>query len=72
MDLKALSALIKAFFDVYQEFTVVGIVLPTGWFGRPYDNYYTLRSIDVDPNGEVLSLDLSYRWLLSFKPLGPN
>ena len=70
MDLKALSALIKAFFDSYQEFTVVAIVLPTGWFGRPYDNYYTLRSIDVDPNGEVLSLDLSYRWLLSFKPLG--
>lgn len=72
MDLKALSALIKAFFDVYQEFTVVGIVLPIGRFGRPYDNYYTLRSIDVDPNGEVLSLDLSYGWLLSFKPLGPN
>jgi hypothetical protein len=56
MDLKALSALIKAFFDVYQGFTVVGIVLPTGWFGRPYDNYYTLRSIDVDPNGEVFLL----------------
>ncbi|MDT5168960.1 MAG: hypothetical protein QOD02_2291 [Mycobacterium sp.] len=35
MDLKAVSGLIKAFFDVYQDHTVVGIVLPTGWFGRP-------------------------------------
>src|ERR1700733_863815 len=35
MDLKDLSGLIKAFFDVYQELTVVGTVLPTGWFGKP-------------------------------------
>jgi hypothetical protein len=48
---------------------VVGIVLPTGWFGRPYDNYYTLTSIDVEPEGDALRLDLSYGWLLSFKPL---
>jgi hypothetical protein len=68
-DLKAVSGLIKAFFDVYQELTVVGIVLPTGWFGRPYDNYYTLISIDVDPGGDSLLLDLSYAWRLSIKPL---
>jgi hypothetical protein len=68
MDLKDLSGLIKAFFDVYQELTVVGIVLPTGWFGKPYDNYYTLISIDADPEGEVLSLDLGYGWCLSFPP----
>jgi hypothetical protein len=30
MDLKDPSGLTKAFFDVYQELTVVGIVLPTG------------------------------------------
>jgi hypothetical protein len=69
MDLKDLSGLIKAFFDVYQELTVVGIVLPTGWFGKPYDNYYTLISIDVDPEEDGLRLDLSYGWLLSFTPL---
>jgi hypothetical protein len=70
MDLNALSRLITAFFDVYQDLTVVGIVLPTGWFGRPYDNYYTLKSIDIDPDGNGLLLDLSYGWLLSIKPLG--
>jgi hypothetical protein len=69
MDLKALSGLIRAFFEVYQELTVVGIVLPTGWFGRPYDNYYTLKSIDIDPEGDGLRLDLSYGWLLAIKPL---
>jgi hypothetical protein len=69
MDLKALSGLIRAFFDVYQELTVVGIVLPTGWFGRPYDNYYTLKSIDIDPEGDGLRLDLSYAWRLSITPL---
>jgi hypothetical protein len=69
MDLNALSRLITAFFDVYQELTVVGIVLPTGWFGRPYDNYYTLKSIDIDPENDGLSLDLSYGWRLSIKPL---
>ncbi|MDT7738626.1 MAG: hypothetical protein QOK09_1995, partial [Mycobacterium sp.] len=37
--------------------------------GDHSDNYYTLISIDVDPEGEVLSLDLSYGWLLSFTPL---
>lgn len=68
MDLKDLSGLFKAFFDVYQELTVVGIVLPTGWFGKPYDNYYSLISIDADPEGEVLSLDLGYGWCLSFPP----
>jgi hypothetical protein len=50
-----LSILIKAFFDVYQELTVVGIVLSPGWFGRPYDNYYTLESIDADPEEERIA-----------------
>ena len=35
---------------------------------KPYDNYYTLISIDADPEGEVLSLDLGYGWCLSFPP----
>jgi hypothetical protein len=69
MDVDTLSELIKAFFDIYQDHNVIGIVLPTGWFGKPYDNYYTLISIDVDPEEEVLSLDFGYGWHLSFKPL---
>jgi hypothetical protein len=69
MDLHALSRHITAFFDVYQDCTVVGIRLPTGWFGRPYDNYYTLLSIDIDSDAGKLHLDLSYAWLLSFEPL---
>jgi hypothetical protein len=69
MDVDTLSGLIKAFFDVYQTGTVVGIVLPPGWFGRPYDNYYTLISIDIDSEAGKLSLDLSSGWLLSFEPV---
>ncbi|HME76373.1 MAG TPA: hypothetical protein VKI00_12190 [Mycobacterium sp.] len=68
MDLNAPSGLIKAFFDVYQELTVIGIVLPTGWFGKPYDNYYSLISIDIDSEAGKLSLDLT-RDVLSFEPM---
>ena len=49
---------------------MVGIQLPTGWFGKPFDNYYTLTSIDIVRADGMLRLDLSYGWLLSFKPLG--
>jgi hypothetical protein len=66
MDLDNLSELIKAFFGVYQEQTVVGIRLPTGWFGKPFDNYYTLISVDVEPANNKLLLDLSCGWVLSF------
>jgi hypothetical protein len=58
-----------AFFHVYQDRTVVGIRLPTGWFGKPFDNYYTLTSIEIDHEEGMLGLDLSYGWILSFKPL---
>lgn len=69
MDLANLSQLIEAFFNVYQEQTVVGIRLPTGWFGKPWDNYYTLRSVEVDPADNKVLLDLSYGWFLSFTAL---
>ena len=45
------------------------IRLPTGWFGKPYDNYYRLISIDIQPEAGKLRLDLSYGWLLSFEPV---
>jgi hypothetical protein len=69
MDLANLSQLIEAFFGVYQDQTVVGIRLPTGWFGKPWDNYYTLTSVDVEPADNKVSLDLSYGWFLSFVAL---
>lgn len=69
MDLNTLSRHIEAFFDVYREQSVIGIRLPTGWFGKPYDNYYSLISIDIDSTAGKLSLDLSYGWLLSFEPV---
>jgi len=69
MDLGTLSRLIKAFFDVYQDRTVVGIRLPTGWFGKPFDNYYTLTSIEAESAENTLLLDLSYGWFLSLTAL---
>ncbi len=70
MNVNTLAGLIQAFFDVYQDLTVIRIVLPTGWFGKPYDNYYTLISIEMNSGEDMLCLDLSYGWRLSFKPLG--
>ena len=69
MNLQTLSGHIKAFFDVYQRQSVIMIRLPTGWFGKPYDNYYRLISIDIQPEAGKLRLDLSYGWLLSFEPV---
>jgi hypothetical protein len=72
MDLNALARHIKAFFDAYRDQSVIGIRLPTGWFGKPYDNYYSLISIDIDSEAGKLSLDLGYGWLLSFEPINAN
>jgi hypothetical protein len=72
MDLNALSQHIKAFFDVYREQSAIGVRLPTGWFGKPYDYYYKLISIDIDYEAGRLRLDLSYGWLLSFEPVNAN
>lgn len=34
-----------------------GLVLPSGWFGRPYDNTHQLVSVTETPNGLVVVLD---------------
>jgi hypothetical protein len=50
MNLQTRSGHIKAFFDVYHQGRgVIGIRLPTGWFGKPYDNYYRLISLILSP-----------------------
>jgi hypothetical protein len=69
MDLQTLSRHIQAFFDAYRGQSVIAIRLPTGWYGKPYDNYYRLISIDVDSEAGKLRLDLSYGWLLSLEPV---
>jgi hypothetical protein len=34
-----------------------GLVLPNGWFGRPYDNIHQLDSVAVNDDGLVIVLD---------------
>ncbi len=34
-----------------------GLVLPSGWFGRPYDNVHQLTSVSETSDGLVLVLD---------------
>jgi hypothetical protein len=68
-DLAKLSHLIEAFVGVYQVQTVVGIRVPTGWLGKPFDSYYTLTSTAVEPTDNKLLLDLSHGWFLSITAL---
>jgi hypothetical protein len=44
-----------------------GLILPDGWFGRPYDNQYSLTSIEED--GTDLAIVLSEHLLLRFSGL---
>ncbi|UJA21144.1 hypothetical protein HJD18_13590 [Thermoleophilia bacterium SCSIO 60948] len=43
---------------------VFGLKLPTGWFGRPYDNLHELTL--VEPRRHRLLIELDHRLLLSF------
>jgi hypothetical protein len=44
-----------------------GLILPDGWFGRPYDSQYSLTSIEE--NGDDLTMILSEHLLLRFSGL---
>jgi len=43
----------------------VGLVLPDGWFGRPYDNMLTLDSVVLDGDELSISLDGDMRILIT-------
>lgn len=43
------------------------IMLPDGWYGRPYDNHHRLTSIDE--SGDALTLVLDKKLTLQFKGL---
>ena len=45
----------------------LGPILPDGWFGRPYDNLYMLK--DVQVAGDVLTVHLSEDTKLVFERL---
>lgn len=34
-----------------------GVILPDGWFGRPYDNFHQLSYIELRPHKLLLELD---------------
>jgi len=44
-----------------------GLILPDGWFGRPFDNVYELTSVEED--GSVLEFVLEGQLLLRFEGL---
>ncbi|WZH38263.1 MAG: hypothetical protein PIR02_06240 [Microbacterium enclense] len=43
----------------------VGLVLPDGWFGRPYDNMSTLEGVILDGEELCISFDGDMRILLT-------
>jgi hypothetical protein len=63
------GAAIEKFFEHFNEKTVIGVVLPTGWLGRPWDNYYDLPSIRVEQDSARLFVDLGWGWTLEFLPV---
>jgi hypothetical protein len=37
--------------------TCAGLVFPDGWFGRPYDSFYTLRNVTINDGSLNICLD---------------
>lgn len=67
-DLEAIRDAIANFFNNFQDKMVVGIILPTGWYGRAWDNYYELKSADIDATESRIDLDLGWNWKIRFVP----
>ena len=41
----------------FKNVKACGLILPDGWFGRPYDNLHRLSFIEVRPHKLLLELD---------------
>lgn len=48
---------VAAVCDHFQKYDRVGLVLPDGWFGRPYDNLLSLTSVEGSSNAMRIGLD---------------
>jgi hypothetical protein len=47
----------------FQTVKACGLILPDGWFGRPYDNLHRLTFIEARPHKLLLELDHQL-WLI--------
>lgn len=56
---------LKAVREFFREFDDVGLVLPDGWFGRPFDNLFRLTRSEMQPG--LLILELEENLILSFR-----
>ena len=63
----ATKTAIETFFSTYNS-VVINMKLPDGNFGKPFDNYYKLESVDLD-NGR-LNVGLGYGLTLHLTPMG--
>lgn len=66
MTSRAMADLIRQWFARAGQAT--GPILPDGWFGRPYDNSYILKDIQIV--GDVLVIKLSEDTSLTLEQLG--
>lgn len=62
MSAQALAQTVAGFFA---EFGGASLKLPTGWFGRPYDNLHQLSSVHVVAERLIIELDGQMMLLLS-------
>jgi hypothetical protein len=53
-DPSAIAKAVKAFFD---EHEVASLRLPSGWFGRPYDNWHDLTESGAEGGALLIRLD---------------
>uniref|UniRef100_UPI000ACF1FFC hypothetical protein n=1 Tax=Gordonia sp. HS-NH1 TaxID=1435068 RepID=UPI000ACF1FFC len=56
---------IETFFGIHAS-SVITLRLPDGYFGKPYDNYYTLENTDT--HGPRIEIGLGYGLTLTLIP----
>jgi hypothetical protein len=51
------SRIARAVEDFFGEHEVASLRLPTGWFGRPYDNWHELNEVTLEDDVVVVRID---------------
>jgi hypothetical protein len=64
------STTVEAISAFFVEHGAASLCLPSGWFGRPYDNYHRLTGVASDGDDVVVRLD--ERQLLRIRPEGTS
>ena len=63
-----ISETVRVITEFFDDQLAAGLVLPNGWFGRPYDNLHQLTGCTVA--GDTMRIELDGQLILTFAGAG--